>query len=303
MNSNKSRYKEFISNFEDISIFSQPWWLDLVCGHENWDVALVERDGRPVASLPYFIKKKWFLRAITQPPLSQVIEPLFAVKSENNFEKKSKLMSELISHLPQVSKFQLNLHSSFTNWLPFYWEGYSQTTYYTYVLDCINDEDSLWKNMSGKRRTEIRKSINNDIKISSDGSLETFYVLYQDTFSRKNRNPPHSKEFIGNLINVCLKRKSGKLLFSRSKDGTPLSCAFFVWDNKKTYYLLGGLNSNENTMGAQSLLLWEAIKHSLDSSRSFDFEGSMDKGIGQFFSSFGAKQINYCSISKKSLIL
>ena len=96
MNSNKLRYKEFISNFEDISVFSQPWWLDLVCGPDNWDVALVERDGRPVATLPYFIKKKWFLKVLTQPPLTQVIEPLFAVKPENDSDKKSKLMSELI---------------------------------------------------------------------------------------------------------------------------------------------------------------------------------------------------------------
>tara|TARA_B000000475_G_C15977489_1_gene439613 strand:- start:102 stop:1013 length:912 start_codon:yes stop_codon:yes gene_type:complete len=303
VNSNKLRYVEFISNFEDISVFSQPWWLDLVCGPDNWDVALVERDGRPVATLPYFIKKKWFLKALTQPPLTQVIEPLFAVKPENDSDKKSKLMSELISHLPRVSRFQLNLHSNFTNWLPFYWAGYSQTTYYTYILDSTKDEDYIWKNMSGKRRTEIRKSINNEIKISSDGSLETFYTLYHDTFSRKNRKPPYSKAFINNLINVCLERKSGKLLFSKNQEGTTLSSAFFVWDNKKTYYLLGGLNSKENTMGAQSLLLWEAIKHSLESSRSFDFEGSMDKGVGQFFSSFGSKQTEYYSISKKSLII
>ena len=57
VNSNKIKYAKFISNFDDVSIFSQPWWLDAVCGEDNWNVILVERDGIPVGSLPYFIKK------------------------------------------------------------------------------------------------------------------------------------------------------------------------------------------------------------------------------------------------------
>lgn len=298
MNSNKIKYAKFISNFDDVSIFSQPWWLDAVCGENNWDVVLVERDGMPVGSLPYFIKKKWFLNVITQPPLTQTIEPLFDIKAKNKDEKNSKYMSEIIAKLPQVPKFQMNLHSSVTNWLPFFWEGYSQSNYYTYILDSENDRESIWRDMSGKRRTEIRKSINNDIKITSNESVETFYSLYKDTFLRKKRNPPHEKELIINLINTCLERKSGRLLFSKNREGITLSCAFFVWDNKKTYYLLGGLNAKENTHGAQSLLLWHAIKYSIDSSKSFDFEGSMDKGIGQFFSSFGSERNNYFSITK-----
>tara|TARA_B110000003_G_C16552464_1_gene497187 strand:+ start:70 stop:984 length:915 start_codon:yes stop_codon:yes gene_type:complete len=298
VSSNKKKYIEFISHFDEVSIFSQPWWLDLVCGEDNWNVVLVERDDKPVASLPYFIKKKLLVNVITQPPLTQTIEPLFNIKPKNNTEKKAKLISELIAGLPSVYKFQMNLHPNLTNWLPFYWKGYSQTTYYSYVLDYEIDEESIWKNMSGKRRTEIRKSLNNEIIISSNESIETFYALYGDTFFRKKRSPPYKKEFLGNLINACLERKSGRLLFTKNKEGTPLSCAFFVWDDKKTYYLLGGLNAKENTLGAQSLLLWEAIKYSMESSRSFDFEGSMDKGVGQFFSSFGSKQTSYFSISK-----
>ncbi len=298
VNSNKIKYAKFISNFDDVSIFSQPWWLDAVCGEDNWNVILVERDGIPVGSLPYFIKKKWFLNVITQPPLTQTIEPLFDIKAKNKDEKNTKYLSEIIAKLPKVPKFQMNLHSSITNWLPFFWEGYSQSNYYTYILDSENDRESIWRDMSGKRRTEIRKSIKKEIKITSNESIETFYSLYKDTFLRKKRNPPYKKEFIINLINTCLERKSGRLLFSKNRDGITLSCAFFVWDNKKTYYLLGGLNANENTYGAQSLLLWDAIKYSIDSSKSFDFEGSMDKGIGQFFSSFGSERNNYFSITK-----
>ncbi|NLM49160.1 MAG: hypothetical protein GX198_10280 [Epulopiscium sp.] len=64
---NKEKYRELCSINKDIPIFSRDWWMDAVCGQDNWDVLLVESDGEIIASLPYYIKKRWNLRYITQP--------------------------------------------------------------------------------------------------------------------------------------------------------------------------------------------------------------------------------------------
>jgi len=298
MNPEKTKYQEFISKFESSSIFSQPWWLDIVCGSANWNIVIAERDGKAIASLRYYTKRRMFLKIITQPPLTQTIQPLFDERFSSNFDKKAKITSELIRKIPVTSKFQMNLHADFTNWLPFYWQGYSQTTFYSFILESGISVDSIWENMSGKRRTEIRKSENSEVFINDKGSFSTFFKLYQSTFIRKKRKPPFKKPFLENLVNSCLEKKVGKMLFAVDKKGVPLSCAFFVWDDKRTYYLLGGLNSEVDTKGAQSLLLWQAIKTSLESSRDFDFEGSMDKGVGNFFSSYGADLVPYFGISK-----
>ena len=37
---NKILYDKFCDDNKDILIFYQPWWLDTVCGSNNWDVLL-----------------------------------------------------------------------------------------------------------------------------------------------------------------------------------------------------------------------------------------------------------------------
>lgn len=54
----KEQYRQFCQNEKDIPIFSKDWWLDAVCGVDNWDVVLVEKGGQIVGALPYFVKKK-----------------------------------------------------------------------------------------------------------------------------------------------------------------------------------------------------------------------------------------------------
>lgn len=41
-------------------------------------------------------------------------------------------MNYFIDNLPKFDYFNMNFHYSITNWLPFYWRGFKQTTRYTY---------------------------------------------------------------------------------------------------------------------------------------------------------------------------
>ena len=63
----KEKYTDFLKEVDSPSIFVQPWWLDTVCGKESWQVILIERDNRVVASLPIYTKKKIFYNLISSP--------------------------------------------------------------------------------------------------------------------------------------------------------------------------------------------------------------------------------------------
>lgn len=58
MTSNKDKYRDLLETETTIPIFSRDWWMDAVCGEDNWDVLLVEKDNEIVASMPYYKKKK-----------------------------------------------------------------------------------------------------------------------------------------------------------------------------------------------------------------------------------------------------
>jgi len=37
----KELYREFCQVEDNIPIFSKDWWMDAVCGEDNWDVILI----------------------------------------------------------------------------------------------------------------------------------------------------------------------------------------------------------------------------------------------------------------------
>jgi CelD/BcsL family acetyltransferase involved in cellulose biosynthesis len=67
----KDKYRQLCKEDKSIPIFSKDWWMDAVCGENDWNVLIVEKGGEIVASMPIYIKKKHGLKYITQPKLTQ----------------------------------------------------------------------------------------------------------------------------------------------------------------------------------------------------------------------------------------
>src|SRR4051794_27098380 len=120
-----------MSTFEHYCLFGEPWWLDIVAGPGQWEEVRVESSGKPLARLPFVRKKKFGFTALIMPPLTQTLGPWFASlngKYEACLSQQKKLAHELIKELPPHDLFQQNFHHQISNWLPWHWQGYSQTT-------------------------------------------------------------------------------------------------------------------------------------------------------------------------------
>ena len=127
MISAKQKYYVHCKNEPTISLFSKGWWLDAVCGKNNWDVILVEKGGQIIASMPYYMIKIHGMSIITMPKLTQTMGPwLQSSKANysNQLAKQKFLITELIGKLPAYDNFHQNFHHSITNWLPFAWQGF-----------------------------------------------------------------------------------------------------------------------------------------------------------------------------------
>ena len=66
----KEEYSLFC-NKEYVPIYSKPWWLDAVCGANNWDVWLYKPNGIVEAAMPFYIENRNGYRYITKAPLTQ----------------------------------------------------------------------------------------------------------------------------------------------------------------------------------------------------------------------------------------
>lgn len=288
-------------NTEFLPIFKTHWWLDLVCGKDNWDVVLVEKDNQIYGTLPFMVKKKGGVKIICMPPLTQFMGVYIKYPEGQKYYKKlsweKQIISALLKKLPRVASFRQNFSPYFSNWLPLYWAGYRQTTRYSYVVSNISP-DMLEKSFENDVRRRCKNAEKKGVLVKESANISEFYQLNKSTFSRKGKKIPYSLELIESLYQECRSRRSCKILTAYDSGSKPIASCFLVYDEKTVYYLMGGVDSLDRSMGGMDLVLREAIKFAMNTNRRFDFEGSMIESIEKYFRSFGAEQIPYFSISK-----
>lgn len=293
---NIDKYIKFSSAEEQLPIFHQPYWLDTVCGgRKNWDVILLEKGNEIVAALPLFYRKK---RILGQPPLTPYLGPYLKFPEGQKYVTKycyeRDLLEELIMKIPSFKYVKMNFLPERKNWLPFYWNGFSQTTRYTFILRSL-ESNYLFDNMKGSIRRQIKKA-SKSVHVDFNDDIELFYRINTYTFARQNLNNPYTLDFLKHLDQAVKNQRI--ILFGKDNQNNIHAALYLLWDQDRAYYLIGGINPEFRNSGANSLLFWEALKYVSSFVSEFDFEGSMIQPIERFFSTFGAIQTPYFQISK-----
>jgi hypothetical protein len=108
----------------------------------------------------------------------------------------------------------------------------------------------------------------------------------------------YSAESMHRLDRACAAHDARSLLFAVDARDRVHAAAFLVHDTDVTYLLTSGVDTELRSSGAQSFLVWEAIRHAATRSRSFDFAGSMIESVERFNRGFGARQYPYLSVRR-----
>ena len=159
---NKPIFRDWCREHPEIPLFLQYDWMETVAKPEQWDVALVLAGNEVQGFMPYFKKRKLKFEIITIPPLTPYMGPWIhypdGQKEATRLSYEKKVMEQLIDQLPKTHKFIQYFHPAITNWLPFFWRDYQQSTRYTYILEDLTDSTALFENLQGNIRREINKA-------------------------------------------------------------------------------------------------------------------------------------------------
>jgi hypothetical protein len=298
---NKEKYIKFCSKEKKIPIFSKDWWLDSVCGENNWDVILIEKGEEILASFPYFKAKKVIFNIIAMPTLTQTMGMYIKYPENQKYEKKlsyeKDIMSQIIELLPKVDKFSQNFHYSYSNWLPFYWKGYNQTTRYTYVIEDLTDLEKVFANFNHAKRKNIKKS-EKILTIKFDLSATDFYNNHKMTLAKQKSKISYSFELFKSIFQNGYKNNSTKTIYAVDENNNIHGALFVIWDDNSAYDLISTIDPDFRNSGSASLLIKEAITYVSTKTNKFDFEGSMIENVEQSFRQFGAIQKPYFRITK-----
>ena len=286
---------------ETNTLFEQPWWLDAVAPNA-WDAVQVSSGDQVVARLAYVAKNKRGLTALSMPPLTLTLGPWLApsrAKYANQLGQQKELMTSLIEQLPPCDYFSQYFHHSVTNWLPFYWQGFEQTTRYTYVIEALDDLERVWSQFQNSVRGHIRKA-QKQLAVRTDLDIERFLDINALTFKRQGLDVPYSREVVRRLDTACSKHQARRMFFAEDAQGRIHAVRYIVWDRKSTYSLMGGADPELRNSGAESLLMWEAIRCAATMAKRFDFAGSMIEPVERFNRAFGGVQTPYSHVTRFS---
>lgn len=302
MNDRKKKYMQLCHEY-DIPLFSQYFWLNAVCGEENWDVILIEENGNILASLPYFLNELEEGVEIRKAPLTQNNGVKFyypnGIKYDRKIAFEHKVLDKIIDEIEKLDivSYRQYFHYSFENWLPFYWRGYTQSTRYTYVIEDTGDLEEIDRNLNGNVRKHLKKA-NEIVTVYDNFPYEDFYVLNVKTYERQGIEIPYSFELFEKLYSNLDNQGVVQIYCAKDREGVIHSAVLYAYDDSSVYYLMSGSDEEYRSSQSLTLLIHEGIRLANRLGKKFDFEGSMKRNIEKFFRQFGAVQKPYFDIRK-----
>lgn len=280
-----------------VPLFQQYWWMENVCHGKRWDVLLEERDGRVAGALPYLEGRKLGMRYVLQPQLTQYTGPWLAPWLD--FDGRRSVTESLVG---QLDKMRLTLYCqccapSVTDWLPYYWHGYSQTTRYTYRFPSIADPDALLAATSRSRRRYLAPVERATAGIDRQLDPGLFAAMHADYWKRHGDGDWLPASFIARVCRTAVERGQGLLWGLMDKQGQPVCAVMVVYDAHSAYLLLSAIGPTA-PRDSMTYLIWHLIRHLAPLTEAFDFEGSMDKGVEYHNRAYGTVQTPYFCIKK-----
>ncbi len=303
--SNKEKYRKLCDMESTICIFSKAYWMDAVCGNEQWDVLLAEQEGEIVGALVYYFIESGKRITICQPPFTQSNGIWIKYPINQKYEKKlsyeKKIMNDLIEqleNLPVMSYMQC-FNTEITNWLPFYWKGYTQTTYYSYRIMDISDMEAVEKSFSAAKRKNIRRAIKENIEVKYDLPAEDFYLHHKRMLELEGKKISYSYDLFKRMYDTCYNNDAGFVLYAEDEQKNLQAALFIIYDAVNSYQLISINYPESRNNGTLTLLTYEAIKKMSGRIQGFDMEGSMIESVENSFRQFGTLQLPYFVISKE----
>ena len=309
-NHNKALYRQFFDNQKanettevGLCVFSEAWFLDAVCGAENWDVCLdVAQNGRINGFLPYFLTKKMGLTISQQPVLTGYIGLWLHYETRWNAHQKASqertVLKNLIAQLPPTAYFSQAYPPAFQNWLPFHWAGFDTTVRMTHTLRGLQDTDTVFKNFKDNVRKKIKKTAAT-IRVEKTDDILLVYAIYDQIMATKGRKMSYSLSFLNHLHTKIKENQAGQLFKAHDTEGVVHAAVYVIWDASTAYYWLGGSAVAHRNSGALTLLLWEIMQDMAKRGlQNFDFTGSAMENLESFFSAFNAEKRTYFKVSR-----
>ena len=287
-----SLWDRFVSNSLQGTVFSTSTWLTAgasAAGGEPVMLGVWDEDNF-IVGVSFVEIKRGPLKKASSPVITPYGGFIYNIDSDNlrsDTESLQLLCAEkLINHLQKKYNYISFVHSpGFVDIRPFSWQNWKESVRYTYLLD-ITDTDKLWGRLRDRARKKIRRA-ENSLVIGDSIDTEEIGHMYESIFRARNTDPPVSREIVTSMVSNL--RESGlvKITTALESNGETIAVLALALDKNTVYTWVGATYPEKNYTGADSLLIWNAIKNNSDTHKYLDMMGANIPSIAFFKKGFG----------------
>ena len=289
----KAAWDELVDRSNEGTAFANSSYLDAL--EIKSEIATIET-GREIVAGMLLPANKLGLRS--NPILVKHLGLIFSPEMKR---KQRRAIAEITAQECCVfPTFDYNFSMGFDDWLPFYWQGFRQTTKYTYRIapDARND----WRGkLAGNTRNDIAHAERCGISINDTNNSANLVELVARTFERRGAKSPLPRPKLGRFIDRLLEQNRASVKEALDPQQGCVAALCVAKDRQTDFLILSGFKEVA-ARGTTSLLIAKAIEQCLVSGRTFDFEGSMIKPIEKFYAGFGGSLSPYHRIYNASFL-
>jgi lipid II:glycine glycyltransferase (peptidoglycan interpeptide bridge formation enzyme) len=298
-----SKWDTFVDQSSQGDVFCYTWWLDAITKSNFQILAIIENDeisaGIPLA---YDAQNK-----VNEPPVTRTLGVLYKPQSHLSVYKQisnqRKWLTVLLEQLLLDDFVQMCLHHNFTDWLPFKWKGFKQTTRYTYIINyekrTIND---LWNKVEPETKRIIRRAGEYGLRTEITDDFELVYQYESMSYERQGltfRIPYGDLK----ILDETIKKRGNRVIFNTLDNEDKVHAVLYLaFNHRSVYALLSGSDANLRKLGGHTLVMWEAVKYFSDKVKYFNFGGSDIQPIESHLKGFGGTITPYFHIYNEKLI-
>jgi hypothetical protein len=268
--------------------------------------------GTLIGGIPLSYQRVAGMTMVRPPFLTPYLGPVVFGKNEGKYHRaltvERDVIVALLNWITRFASFiRIPLSPNHYDVQPFRQMGFHHVDIESTYVVRLDEMDRVWEEMDQDKRRKIKKAHEEGLSCEVSDDLDEFFPLWDHSLRSHNKRPaPVRSREVRRWYEALTTRNRTKILQIKDPKGRIHAGAILVWDQKRAYYLLSGMNRDMASHNAMALLLWECMRfcHEVNHLAEFDFDGSDIPSVEAFFRGFGGHLVpRYMLTYERSFLL
>lgn len=274
------KYDQCIKQATNGLTYAYSWYLN--CVTDDWG-ALILEEYKAVMPIPYLkLKRNLYLKKIYQPNFCQQLG-IFS-KTDLDSAETNLFLTAFLALKPKSYSFNFQNSKYFSK------GEFKFKERINYELDLNQSYDTIRLSYNKNLKRNLKKAQKNDLSLSNTINVSQFLKLKKEN---SKHNIKENQYTLMKALTSQLIKQNKAAFYGVLKGKQLLAIGFFITTNNRIIALFSVSNELGRSVAATAFLFDQLIQKNAKTSTVFDFEGSMNSGIAQFFKSFGATNNSY----------